>query len=362
MIDSLILKLNLVEANVEFLKQLNIEINHKLNFEQRIKAGNIIAKTILTSFYDKLDKIEFNKIKFYSDEEIDEKNKQSNKIIETQEFIKNNFNIYISLEKICQIKFLYSLDNDRDIKECIILTLFFIIRNNLDQEFNDSMNNNAIKLNEQIEDSLQKMKKKSNNEKLSENMNKSKNGKVSETNNLGFITINLADQPDKKCQKFYESINLIKKYYKVNKNSTFEGSIKTAEIFYSKFNEKIIDSSLDSFKEYLNNISKFNELRGNIPSEYAIDLYFKNEKEDILSDVQIFRQIKQLSREFDNLKSQKEEGEDTIKYLKEIGLNLDKNISVIKMLKSEVYEYIEKYIEYFNIQKKMMNSQEFGMI
>lgn len=69
-----------------------------------------------------------------------------------------------------------------------------------------------------------------------------------------------------------------------------------------------------------------------------------------------------MSREFDNLKSKKEEGEDTIKYLKEIGLNLDKNISVIKMLKSEVYEYIEKYIEYFNIQKKMMNSQEFGMI
>ena len=69
-----------------------------------------------------------------------------------------------------------------------------------------------------------------------------------------------------------------------------------------------------------------------------------------------------MSREFDNLKSQKEEGEDTIKYLKEIGLNLDKNISAIKMLKSEAYEYIEKYIEYFNIQKKMMNSQEFGMI
>jgi len=69
-----------------------------------------------------------------------------------------------------------------------------------------------------------------------------------------------------------------------------------------------------------------------------------------------------LSREFDNLKSQKEEGEDTIKYLKEIGLNLDKNISAIKMLKSEAYEYIEKYIEYFNLQKKMMNSQEFGMI
>lgn len=69
-----------------------------------------------------------------------------------------------------------------------------------------------------------------------------------------------------------------------------------------------------------------------------------------------------MSREFDNLKSQKEEGEDTIKYLKEIGLNLDKNISAIKMLKSEAYEYIEKYIEYFNLQKKMMNSQEFGMI
>ena len=58
-IDSLILRLNLVEANVEFLKQLNIKIHHKLDFEQRIKAGKIIAKSILKSFYDKLDKIKF---------------------------------------------------------------------------------------------------------------------------------------------------------------------------------------------------------------------------------------------------------------------------------------------------------------
>jgi hypothetical protein len=48
---------------------LNIKIHHKLNFEQRIKAGNIIAKSILTSFYNKLDKIEFNKNIFYIDKE-----------------------------------------------------------------------------------------------------------------------------------------------------------------------------------------------------------------------------------------------------------------------------------------------------
>jgi hypothetical protein len=208
-----------------------------------------------------------------------------------------------------------------------------------------------IKFNEQIEDSLQKMKKKSdNNEKLSE-LKDNKTRKISESNNHEFITINESDQIDKKCQKFYESINLIKKYYKVKKNITFEGSIKTPEIFFSKYNEKVNDFSLDCFKEYLKNISKFYQLRDNIPLENAIDLYFENEKEDILSEIQIYRQINQLSREFDNLKSQEEEEEVVIKYLNEIGLNLEKNMNTIKMSKNEIYECIKKYSEYFNLQK-----------
>jgi hypothetical protein len=97
------------------------------------------------------------------------------------------------------------------------LTLFFIITNNLDQDFNNSNQSITIKLNAQIEDSLQKMKKKSNNEKLNEKKDKTKTGKESEFNNLEFITINATNQTDKKCQKFYEPINLIKKYYKVKK-------------------------------------------------------------------------------------------------------------------------------------------------
>ena len=103
------------------------------------------------------------------------------------------------------------------------------------------------------------MKKKSKNEKLNEKKDKTKTGKEQECNNLELITINETNQTDKKFQKFYEPINLIKKYYKIKKNNAFEGSIKTTKIFYSKFNEKVNDSSLDFFKEYLNNISKFYE-------------------------------------------------------------------------------------------------------
>ena len=60
------------------------------------------------------------------------------------------------------------------------------------------------------------MKKKSNNEKLNEKKDKTKTGKESEFNNLEFITINATNQTDKKCQKFYEPINL-KKFYKIKK-------------------------------------------------------------------------------------------------------------------------------------------------
>ena len=196
------------------------------------------------------------------------------------------------------------------------------------------------------------MKKKSdNNEKLSEIKDKNKYGKISESNNLKIIRTNETNQSSKKCVKFYEPINLIKKYYRVKKNISFEGSIKIPEILYSKFNEKIFDSSLDSFKEYLNNISKYYELRDNIQLEQAIDLYFKNEKVDILSEIQVFRQSKQLNLLLDNLKSQREEEKDAIKYLNEIILNLEKNINIIKDFKNEIYKYIQKYTEYFNVQK-----------
>ena len=53
----------------------------------------------------------------------------------------------------------------------------------------------------------------------------------------------------------------------------------------------------------------------------------------------------------DNLKSQKEEEKDAIKYLNEIKLNLEKNINIIKDFKNEIYKYIQKYTEYFNVQK-----------
>ena len=48
----------------------------------------------------------------------------------------------------------------------------------------------------------------------------------------------------------------------------------------------------------------------------------------------------------DNLKSQKEEEKDAIKYLNEIILNLEKNINIIKDFKNKIYKYIYKYTEY----------------
>lgn len=53
----------------------------------------------------------------------------------------------------------------------------------------------------------------------------------------------------------------------------------------------------------------------------------------------------------DNLKSQKDEEKNAIKYLNEIILNLEKNINIIKDFKNEIYKYIQKYTEYFNVQK-----------
>ena len=60
-----------------------------------------------------------------------------------------------------------------------------------------------------------------------------------------------------------------------------------------------------------------------------------------------------MNKEFDQLKSQKEEEEkDAIKYLNEIELNLEKNINTIKVFKNEVFMNASKKIVNILIYKK----------
>ena len=375
------MKINLIETNIELLKLVNIKTFHKLDFELRRKSGNIIAKHILSSFSDKLDKIESNKNIYYDVEEIEEKIKQCNKIIgpdiikreylnklnknyinslkileantklKIENFQKNNFDCYKTIENKPQVKFICSFKSEEEIKECVVLTLFFLFKDSLGQKFNDSLHNRTMKINMQIKDCLQKMKKKSNNfndNKYNKIQKDDKNKKVS--NILEFSSNNTIDLSGKKCPKFYEPLILMKKYYKVKRDLIFEGDVKTPIILLSKINEKIDDSSLNDFKEYLNNMSKSYELKDNISLDKAIDLYFKNEKIDNLVDSPIFIKSRKLDQELESLKSNKEE-EEALKYFNEIEINLQNNIKMVQDFKNKIYEHIEKYSECFDIQK-----------
>ena len=80
LVENMKLKINFVEANVEMMKKLNLEAHYKLDYELRRKTGNIISKSLLFCFFDKLDKIDPNKYIFYAVEALEEKIRNEKKI------------------------------------------------------------------------------------------------------------------------------------------------------------------------------------------------------------------------------------------------------------------------------------------
>ena len=134
------------------------------------------------------------------------------KINKIENIDKKNSDINKSLDKAIPVTFKYSSNDKKDINESVLLNLFFIIRNNLNEEFNDSIHNRTIKINSQIKDALEKIEccKNKNTFKNEFHINKKDN----KNNNIEKIKNN----KEKLCDSLYKEIKSLKEIYKIKKN------------------------------------------------------------------------------------------------------------------------------------------------
>ena len=85
------LKINIIETNVEIMKQLSLNAQIKLNKELRRKTGNLLVKSILSTFYEDIEPIEKNEYTLcYSVLELKDKLKKA-KEFEGEKSIKEKY-------------------------------------------------------------------------------------------------------------------------------------------------------------------------------------------------------------------------------------------------------------------------------
>jgi hypothetical protein len=169
--EDIILNFKTLEYKFDILKDITFEINYKLDFEIRRKASNLIAKEIIDKYYkniynlkitnyrltNSLNKIK-DKINEINEKKIDNeklKKKLEQKFKRCENLIlenaKNELEIFKTDNKVEKenndIIFVNLDDSDKEIKKVILLNLFLILRKNLNNRFNNFINNETHKIN-----------------------------------------------------------------------------------------------------------------------------------------------------------------------------------------------------------------------
>ena len=392
-INNMSLKLNIIETNLEIMKQLSLNAQVKLNKELRRKAGNLLVKSILSTFYEDIEPIEKNEYTLcYSVLELKDKLKKAKafegeksikekyikdlneKLSLSLSLLKNNsncqiedinkgtFEINANYENKNLIQFKYSSENEKEIKKSVLLNLFFIIRNNMDSEFNYSIHHKYGNINSQIKTALENYKcynekiedSKENEEREYNEINKNciKENIVKSHEIIESIKIanNKNDiRNNKKCEKLFPKINQIKRIYKIETNIKEEYELLSS--FPDKYNDKIINYSIDEFNGYLKKLIESYEVNSCLSPGQAIDLYLKDLISEILNKKKLLQNIKKINNEYESLKNSNVITPDILLYLDKINMSIKELLDSLEILKYKLSISIEKSSKYFDLEQ-----------
>ena len=165
-----------LDFDLELLKKYAIDLDYRVDFEQRRRIGNLLAEKILSLFPNNIEPMKKNEFflslsienieekinKLNSSKEKVEKEKLSelreklNKalnflkeltVTKLEEINKSDYDITkFKLDKPSIIQFIKN-EKDTNNEIAIILNLYFIIRKNLNEFMNKSIHNKSVKIN-----------------------------------------------------------------------------------------------------------------------------------------------------------------------------------------------------------------------
>ena len=392
---------NELELDLELIKKYIISIDNRVDFELRRKVGNIIGNKLLNIFGERIDKIPMTQyLLTLSIEDIEKKIVDANRTIINENDKKNELTTLKekykkALELMKQItsekfnnsnnvknikfpklnisyKFISNTKDQKNIQDDTILNLFFIIKNQLSDAFNNSIHNETVKLNYLAIKELEKYKSelKSKEEEFKNqiviNNDKENEHNIFEKENENYVKgkedfsnnknkENRKKEPIKICKE--NKIIYIKQNFSIADDTIEKGKISINNILIEKNDINIESFLFDFYQKLKEKETLVFDVIPEVNIESAIDLYYQGEKSQIM--IPLNKEKKNRARENEEKKRIKDilDCSNNSKPLQEIIDDLDwinsiidKNLKRIENLQKRSIDYIEDYGEFFNIE------------
>ena len=380
-IDDMNLILKVYGADIKLLKKINLNLLYKYDYQLRRKIGNLIGELIITNYSNLLDPIketnylinesleqikknisqiknikgEENKINNYKNillkicnsllEKSKEKANQEKENIEKQS---DNKLMNILEENEPLITFHQMDDTESNVKEAILLNLFFKLRKSFFALFNSSLVNKTKLLNARIKQDIEKIK--SSGIKDNEIQEKEENMK-----NTVFDSSNFETQI-KLCNSYFKGINRLKNILNIDDNKMIQKNEDIFKLLESTTFNKYTESNINEFKAQVKNLYKDFQFYNELNIKAASNLLFKGVILDTTPE-------KPNYKNFDNFKNSKEQFDsevakkDLLKDLVKIDSLLDKDIKTLETLMTFTH-LLFKQFEIFLEKKVEQNSDK----
>ena len=307
-IDDLKLMLKIYDVDINLLKKINVNLIYKYDFQLRRKIGNLLAELIISNYHKLLDPIEetyyvlsesiilFKKklsqlqylegpddVKTNYENDLKKnysklleraKNKNS---LESENIKKVKPDLKIFEENNILLQFHERNNEDENVKETILLNIFFRLRKNLGFILNHSIHNKTENINSQIKEEIEKI----NNYNSKDNKNEinEKIEKESEYNTINYKKDELL------CDSYFQGIRKLRSDINIDDDIMIKKNENILKIFESqKEINKYIGSNLEDFKLELEKLFKDYEVESSADIKEASNLYFKGDISKLLSE------------------------------------------------------------------------------
>ena len=379
------IKNKFTDFSLQLLKNISLKMNHKLDIELRRKVGNIISKILLKNFHSNLETIvPTKKLLALSTEAIETKyaknttpvkkfngknksNSQSKKLKliyqkalsmlkdevekELMETNKKDYK-YNKTNNMNVISFKNLNNDEEELQKAILCNLFFYIKWNMGNKFNDQIHNIIHEINSLMAEELKKEENEQNGNKKGETIKSDKENikiNIPKSDSKTQINENNIDIKNEnvQCPNEFLFLNELSKQIKFKDENSFE----IEDIFEDEEDETLLKSSVGEFINILKKIKSTFMILPGISVQQSLNLFFEGKKKEILTGKisadntsSIIEYSKQIS-----LKEAKEI-ESFDKISKKIRSQLENDSMLLYSNMNIITEEIEKIYQFFNIK------------
>ena len=264
-------------------------------------------------------------------------NKSNDKILKDINNIQNNTDKSIFVESEATINFHQINNEEKNIKEAVLLNLFFRLKKCFGSIFNDSIHNKTENVNYQIKEEIEKFRT-FNLGKCNKNENEIKN----KNDKKNVFAPHEIQNNARECGSFFEGINKIKKILNFNGNITIENNKNTLNIFNSLKDNEYTESSIDEFKSQMDKIFKEYEFKNETNLDEAANLLFRGEILDILTEKKTYENFNLLKKEMASIDLENAKQE-VLNDFNEVEPVLNEYLKTIENMKISALMQIKKF-------------------